>query len=385
MAIQFLYSNFADTTTTLITSTSQETVYPDDNIIVTDRNKPWRTPTSGGYFVISAGSRWIDFRSANGSLNAASMSIGVYSLGSLRSEILAQMNTVSAVATYTCSFGSDFRWYISPSSGAAGSLTILWNNGANAANNIASLMGYSTSDNDSTTTGTLTADNRAIHSYEFIQFDLGSARTASAIGIVDRLSDGIQVQTNVNSGTVRWQASDTEAFTSLTVDLTLTIQSGQYIAKPTGGTGTIPAARYWRALISDPRNSNGYVQLGYAAFGVPFEPTSTDVSVDWELTMSDPSPIQKALGGQSYFDRNDKFRRTSVLLPLMSNADHDQLQSVFSITGISEPFFLFLDPTLSVSANLGELSIYGRFREELSFQYQISDLYSLNFEFEEAL
>lgn len=389
MGIQFLYNNFLDTSTTLITSTSQETVYPDDNIIVTDRNKPWRTPTSGGYFVISAGSRWLDFRSANGSLNAASMSISAYSFGSLRNEIITQMNAVSAVATYTVvtanSFGSDFRWWIAQSIGGAGSLTFLGNNGANAANNINSLLGYITSSNESTTTGTLTALNRSIHSYEFIQFDFGAARTISAIGIVDRLSDGIQIQTSVNSGTARFQGSDTEAFTSLTTDLTLTIQSGQYIAKPTGGSGTLPAARYWRVLISDPRNSNGYVQLGYASFGQPFEPTSTDVSVDWQLTHSDPSPIQKALGGQSYFDKIDKFRKTSISLPLMSNADHDSLFSIFSITGISEPFFLFLDPTLSVSANLGELSIYGRFREELSFQYQISDLYSLNFEFEEAL
>lgn len=391
MGLQILYSNFADTSATLITSTSQETVYPDDNVINVDRNKPWRTPTAtvnasnGGYFVISAGSRWIDFRSANGSLNAASMSIGAYSLGSLRSEILSQMNTVSAVATYTASFGTDFRWMISPSQGAAGSLTILWNNGANAANNIASLMGFSTSDNDSTTTGTLTADNRAIHSYEFVQFDLGAARTVSALGIVDRLADGIQIQTSANSGTVRWQMSDTQAFTSLTVDLTLTIQSGQYIAKPTGGSGTIPAARYVRALISDPRNSNGYVQLGYISFGVPFEPTSTDVSIDWVLTMQDPSPIQKALGGQSYFDKRDKFRKTQISLPLMSNADHDTFQSVFSITGISEPLFLLIDPTLSVSANLGELSIYGRFNDNFEFQYQVSDLYDLSFEFEEAL
>lgn len=386
MAIQFLYNNFSDTSTSLLTSTSQEANFPDDNIINTDRNKPWRTPTSGGYFNISAGTRFIDFISANGSVNAANISIGAYSLGSLRDEIIDRMNTVSSVTKYNVTFGSDFRWIIQrDSAGAAGSLAILWNSGANAANSIGRTLGYSTSANDSTTTGTLTADDRAIHTYEFVQFDLGSARTVSAIAIIDTVRDGILIQTNVNSGTVRWQGSDTEVFTSLTIDLTLTIQNKQYVAKPTGGTGTIPSARYWRILISDPRNSDGYVQLGYASFGVPFEPTSTDVSPDWEISYIDPSPSQRAIGGQLFFDKRDQYKSTKINLPLMSNPDHDQMLEIFSITGLHQPFFLLIDPTLSVSANLGELTLFGRFKDNLILEYKISDLYDLRFDFEESL
>lgn len=383
MAIQFLYNNLADTSTTLVTSTSQENNYPDDNIVNTDRNKPWRTPTNGGYFIISAGSRFLDFRTAANTTVAAQMSIGAYSLGSLKAEIQAQMNTIAVSDTYLVTFTSGFQWEIQRSGG--GSLTIEWQSGANAANNIGSLLGYVVSSNDSTTTGTLTADNRAIHSYEFIHFDLGLAKTVSCVAIIDNLNDGIQIETALNSGTVRWQGSDTNAFTSLTVDTTLTIQSGQYVAKPTGGSGTIPSARFWRALISNPQNSKGYVQLGYVSFGIPFEPTSTDISPDWAISKIDPSPSQKAIGGQLYHDKRDKYRSTSIKLPLMSNSDHDSMFDIFSLTGISYPFFLLIDPTLSVSANLGELTIYGRFKDNFEFDYQISDFYNLTFEFEEAL
>ena len=382
MAIQFLYNNFLDTSATLITSTSQETNFPDDNIILTDRNKPWRTPTAAGYFNISAGTRNIDFRDAAGALAVAQMSISAYSIGSLRAEIQGQMDTTASLDTFLVTFTSSFTWEIQRSGG--GSLTLLWFDGVNG-NSIGRTLGYSTSSNQSTTTGTLTAQDRAIHTYEFIHFDLGSARTISALGIIDRLIDGIQVQTSVNSGTVRWQGSDTNIFTSLTFDGTLAIQSGQYILRPTGGTGTIPSARYWRAFISDPRNSNGYVQLGYISIGQPFEPTSSDVSPDFAITVNDESPEERSIGGQRYYDARDKYKSFNISLPLISNPDHDTLFDIFSITGISHPFFLLIDPTLSISLNLGELSVYGRFGGNLEFSYRISDLYDLSFNLIEAL
>ena len=380
MAIQFLFNNLADTSTTLITSTSAETNFPDVNIINTDRNNPWKTPTAGGFFNITAGNSFIDIKASDGSLTSIQMSISTYSLGSLKTEIQNKLNAASA-DTFNVTFSSNFIWEIQGSA----SLTILWQSGANAANNIGSILGYDISANDSTTTGTLTGDNRAIHTNEFVQFDLGSAQTVSTVAIIDRLSDGIQIQTTANSGTVRWQGSDTEAFTSLTVDITLATQSGQYVTRPTLGSGTAPSARHWRALISDPKNSNGFVQLGYISFGVPFEPTSTGVDPSWVLTNIDPSPVQKALGGQKYFDKRDHMRSTRISLPLMSNADHDQLQTIFSITGIANPFFLLIDPTLSVSNNTSELTIFGRFEDDLEFRYAISDLYNLEFDFEEAL
>jgi len=55
MSIQFLYNNLADAFSAKITSTTQETNFPDDHVINTDRNNPWRTQTgsaanTGGFF-----------------------------------------------------------------------------------------------------------------------------------------------------------------------------------------------------------------------------------------------------------------------------------------------------------------------------------------------
>lgn len=379
MAIQFLYSNLGDTTSALVTSTSQETNFPDDNVILKDRNNPWRTPTSGGYFNISAGTQNLHFRESDNTSRTAVMSISVYSVGSLRTEIETQMEAV-ATDNYNVTFTSNFTWQIQRD--PAGSLTLVFV--GNTATSIGREIGYSTTANPSTTTGTLTAQDRAIHSYEFIQFDLGAASTVSAVAIIDKVS-GIQIQQSANSGTTRWQGSDTEAFSSLTIDQTLSINNGIYASRLTGGAGTIPSARYWRALVTNPRNTDGYVQLGYISFGNPFEPTSTDVSPDFEFSIIDRSPESQALGGQKYYDKRDKLKQITIELPLMSNADRDQLQTIFSITGITDPFFIFVDPALGISSNLSEYTLFGRFTEELTFQYRISDLYDMGFTFQEAI
>lgn len=109
-------------------------------------------------------------------------------------------------------------------------------------------------------------------------------------------------------------------------------------------------ARYWRVEISDPTNTNGYVQIGRPFIGPCWQPEnnmSYGIGLQWETD----TVTQRARSGAMYFERRTPRRVTRFTLEHMS--ENEALANALEIqrrAGIDAEVLYIYDPADTVHA-----------------------------------
>jgi hypothetical protein len=345
--MKFIDYNYTQLPATVITASSQNANFPASNLRHEFRSKEWR---SAGNFVIDTTNNKIDFKEASGgSVLTATVTTGTYSVATLITEIKMRMQAAGA-ATYTLTqSGTSGKWTLS-TSGAY--LTLLNTSGTNTAVNcLSKVLGFPTADQTGaiTYTGTLTA----LHTEEWIKFDLLTVENIDTVALLWPKENGVTLS---SSAIVTVQANATDVWTSpavnqvMTIDPTYTMASNYFTVDQT--------LRYWRVKIVDPQNFNLFVNLGVMVLGKDIGIQPPENGFTFGLT--DTSKIVTTDYGNQYVDVYPTSAQLVFNYAYMVYSDYQKLELSYRRNGNRTPVFVALDDQSTVFTK-DHLSIYGKF------------------------
>lgn len=316
---------------TITTVSSQDASFPKENIKHDFRQKVFRP---GGLFVIDATNNKIDFDEGGGPL-VATITVGSYTVSGLQTEIKTQLENAGA-ETYTVSKSTPTGTWTLASAGST--FDLLWNTGANTANSIGSTIGFDTA-NDDTGSLSYTSDNSAIHTQEWLVFNLGSALPIDTFAMVfDKLSGPVFS----NAAVLKLQANATDAWSSPSLDVTLSIDSTYNTI--THFFTADESYQYWRLSIVDANNAAGYVEVSKVLLGKATQLTQPP-EIGFSHREDDLSSSTENRFGNVFADDYPIKRSLQVSYKALSLTDLRVLRSIFEDRKRIYPMWVSLDPT----------------------------------------
>jgi len=178
---------------------------------------------------------------------------------------------------------------------------------------------------------------------QWLKFDLGSATTISGIGIFGHnftanatvmvlatSADGFPTVGVANS-TPGWSTTftiETDS-DSVVIDKSVVFFAQKY--------------RWWQVTMQDNANTDGYMEVGRVMGGDYWE-SANNFRYDYEKRYADPSFRDESEGQQLYVKARTKYWSYMLAWSYMTQADQDQIETIFRNIGRQEPCMVALDP-----------------------------------------
>jgi hypothetical protein len=182
-------------------------------------------------------------------------------------------------------------------------------------------------------------------SNEWIKFDMGSATTINALGIINH---------NITLGSVvKWQgnASDSWASPSLNTNLTVATDSlGANVLKIGHYYVTNQSYRWWRLYVEPGTGNASPVDIGRIMAGRYIEP-SRNIRDGFSITVKDPSRGMPTVGRQAYWTTRRSFSELNYNVARVDEQQADEFTALYNQVGLHTPFIISLDPTTRPSHN----------------------------------
>lgn len=169
--------------------------------------------------------------------------------------------------------------------------------------------------------------------YEYLLFDLGSAKSISAFAM---MSEGIADADGYWADFAQIQGNATNSWGSPSFNYSAPINSGGF-AIYTSSTpfGTY---RYWRVVLTRGNTGSGYVNKIYLG---DYVATTDEPDFDgYQEELQDNSVKQKSRGGQTFVDSRDQYLEFSVKFSSLSNTDSAALKTYADTVGESVTHFV---------------------------------------------
>lgn len=323
---RFCWNNLVQAAATILTASASQAAFPVSRLKDQMRSKIWRAPI--GWNVKAAINDKLDY-SEGGSAKAATLAVGNYATGALfAAQVTTAMNAVAVSNTYLCSYDAGTgKFTIARASGAA-TISLLFGTGANLAASVAKDLGFIVADKTGATS--YLADAASYHSREWIVVDLGSAQSV-AVGIVIN-------HNAMAGGTFRLQGNATNVWSAPSVDQTLAGGATMRIAFFTPGV-----YRYWRLLIEDTLNTDGFSEVGILFVGDYLQPDRS-FAQGYKEQREQLSVMAQADQGASYLDKRPDRYAFRGQLARVSRATRDLLNAMSAAMPPGKNWFLAQDP-----------------------------------------
>ena len=204
-----------------------------------------------------------------------------------------------------------------------------------------------------------------------IVIDTGENQTIGLVALVRH-----NISTN---GAVQILGYEDSALTELAFDSTaLPIYPGGEFAH----AFTPTSARYWKIIIDDGGNPDGYIELGRVFIGWRFDP---EVCADWDMSISvEPkTTVIEALAGPEYFDSRPNRRVVTGKWSWLTQAEaHGVYLSIQREQDVEKEVYAMFDPSTQFPDQDWFL---GRFRTLSPISWPYVDRHSVGFEISEVL
>lgn len=362
--MRFLSTNLVTEVETLLTASSSNSNFPVSNLNNPLRSKRWR---SSGTFIVDATNNKIDFKESGGGAELhATITSGTYTATTLATEIKTQLE-VSGAETYTVSWSQTSGLWTIASAGAY--LSILNNTGVNqAVSTLKVILGFPNT--DKTGAVTYTGSEIAIHTSEYLTFDLITAQDISSVVLLWPKEDGI---TLTSDAVLTIQANATNTWASPAVSQALTVDNNYEVVSHFFTSAQ--SYRYWRLVIHDPKNTDLYIELGMIWLGenVSFnEPENGFV-----FGVTDNSSVSRTQFGHEYVDEYPSSISLEFSYSYLSYSVAQSLENAFRTNGTRKPVIVVFDETESVF-DKDHFLIYGKMGQSFSLKHVNYDMFSGN-------
>jgi hypothetical protein len=346
-----------------VTASSSDSSFPVANVKKEQRSAVWRS--SGNYVITSSNNR-INFKESGGGPElTATLTAATYTAATLAAEIKTQMEAVNGADTITVSrSAATGKWTIA-TSGAF--LSILFSTGTNAATSARSVLGFGSSDFTGATT--YTGPSIALHTEEWVTFDLQTDTEIDSCVLVFDKIDGAKLTT---AAVVKIQANATDSWGSPSVDVTLTFDETPEVYSYFWTTAQ--SHRYWRVNVVDPANPNLYVELSKVILGKATQ-LSRAPDNGFSISYEDRSKVQETPYGHEYTDIYPIMLSGSFDYTALPYVDVKTLQEVYNRVGNVTPICVVLDSAEALF-DKDRMAIYGKLSGSNSYSHQVYNYFN---------
>ncbi len=364
--VRFASNNIGASDATTVTASTATTAGPITQAFINDRQSYWQT--TGESFPIDDTNNQLHYN--DGVNTTIYIANDTYTSGAaLAAEIEASLNNTSSGWTVTYSSNT---FTISHATA-----TIRLSDRTNAVWDTLGFLG--TLDALVSVTGVT-----RYHWFDYVHFDLGTAHDITFCALLHPSDTSWPVSA---SGTVTLEGNNIDAWGSPAV--TKTLEAGQFGAFGfLGDDGSTNSYRYWRIKISDPTNPGNAdsIKIEHIYLGDYFEPSSGNISSQFNELYVDQSSVVQSLSGVKYFNSRPKYRSYQGLnLKYLTGSDYEDFRQLTYDVGLSEPFWMILDPLKECFSTIGEHAVYCRFSQNPIRQHVKTNTYAFLFAIDEVL
>ncbi len=351
-----------------VTFSSELVGFEGINAANTARSKLWKP---SGNFEITADNQLIYIN--DGGDKTVTLTLGRYSPSGLATEIQTRLNITSSNWTVAYSI-STFKFTMSNSS----PVTLRFSVTTDATWDT---IGYTLI---ADTLGTsFTAQEQRNHTDEWLQVDLGTALQMNSFSVIGPIDELFSISTDA---TIRLQGNNVDVWDAPPLDLTITRDDKGLYNFFDDIDDTV--FRYFRFHYIDRLNPLGPegVSLGHVYIGDFTTTTGSNIASGFSRTQVDPSIASESEKGTRFFEKRTKYHNIGgSSYDILFQEDRLIIEDVYDIKGVTEPFFVSLDPTASVSEDLVDLTHYVTFSAAPTFQNLFRDKWTVTINFREAI
>jgi hypothetical protein len=347
--------SFGDTLANRVVS-SADSLFPVTNLDdIYRRFKCWRT---AGYFNIQSGSNTIVFRESVGVDLTATITVDEYVSDTLFIAAIKSALDAAGASTYTVSRNSTTKKLTITSDGLGGGGIFELRFATSTA--IAAILGF----DDTNLSGALTyvADEIAIHTEEFITWDMGVPLNPTDFVMAGLRNDFLKTSPNA---TIRLEGNHTNSWSSPAYTQNISFDDRLLYLHDADGLHTEPL-RYWRFYIQDKKNPYGYLEFNLAFIGTSADFDRGCVRFPFRNTSLDRSVVSFSEAGNSFVDKRQKAQRISLDWNGLTKQDREALYEIFEDKGIAEPFFLSADTQAAFSTKAENWVKWVKFEADVS-------------------
>ncbi len=366
--VRFCQNNMLAASGVTVTASGAKPGFPVSNLYSDFRYKLWQPP---GTFEVTTSNQKLYIN--DGSDKTATITTGTYIYSTLATAVAAALNAVSSSWTCTYDFsGGTFKFTI----GRTGTKTLRLTQTTNAAWDMLGFAG--TADQDAAA-----ADEPRNHTSEWFVVDLGVARSPKAF-FLRAAADGLFPLSA--SATVSLKGNNLNSFTSPALSRVPEVETDGITHWLDDLADT--EYRYWKFEFSDRLNTVGPEGFGLnvAYLGDYVTLTQRNVGIGFNRQLVDPSERTESESGVLYARRRQKYWRfESMGISELTGSERTDLESFISDVGTTTPFFLAVDPTVTVSESAGEFTKYVVFDQMPAMQHVRYDIWSYGFSVREVI
>lgn len=367
--IRFCANNYAEGAT--LTYSSQDSSYPLSNTQIQSRSKVGRF---GGYFEITSENQNVYIN--DGSDKTVALTIGTYTYSTLASHVQTRLNASSSNWTCTYDFnGGTFKFTIDRSSGTE---VLRFSQSTNAAWDTLGFTGL-VDDNS----GPFVADEPRNHTGEFLKWDFGTSRPIGFFAAIGKITKAFGLSSAAN---IYLMANSVDDFTNPPMNLTLSPHD-RGIMRFQDDLDDY-SYRYLKFGFDDRLNPCGPkgFEIGHVYAGDYETYTTTSVNRGFDKKTVDPSLVNETDAGALFFLKRPKYRTwQNMEIENVAASERRIIEDLYEDVGLSKSFYLSLDPTLTLSEELQELTVYGNFASDPRWRSVIRDVFTQSLEFREAV
>lgn len=322
------WQSFCSLGSAIITVSSNQSTYPPVKLKDQHPGITWRSKV--GWNIITGYNDAFDFTEGSNGDASATLTAGNYATPALMAtQLQTQINAAATDNTYTVTYSTTtYKFTIARSTGSD-TFGLEHNTGSNAATSCSLDLGFLVAADD-TGALTYTADSASYKSREYIVIDTGAVRDVKAVGFYGH---------NLTStSTVTIEADSTTTFTP---------DYGQTAVSGTGALRFIwiteQSYRYWRFVINDTDNSDGYTEVGVPWLSSYTEPTR-GIEQRYREPRGELSNISFADQGAHYVDIKRTRKGYNVRFLQLPSNDRTAMISFADFVVNGRNFFFGLDP-----------------------------------------
>ncbi len=311
----------------IVRCSSQQSGLPAAHVINPLRTKPW---WSRAGFNIVADWQKLDFLEG-ATARVATLTLGNYATPALAAaHIEARINAAAVDNTYTFAYSTSTHKNTWARATGVTAFSLPFATGTNHLISPHGMLGWADTDYSGATS--YEAPSVSYHSWEWLKVDLGAATAAQFAAVLnDNLSAG---------GSIRLQANATDAWTAPSVDEAIASLGDDGLIRYKW-LSAAQSYRYWRLLIKDHLNSDGYSAIGLAWVGPYVQPTR-GIAQAYSEPRSSLSASAYSTHGARFLDVRPQRYDYRLRWGLMPSADKTTLEAVH-VGADLRPLILALD------------------------------------------
>lgn len=196
---------------------------------------------------------------------------------------------------------------------------------------------------------------------EWVKFDMVTSEDIDSVVILWPKEDGIRLS---ETATVTIQANATNVWTSPAVSQVLTINNDYVMASHYFTTDQ--SYRYWRVVIADAGNPNGFLELGVVWLGKGLDISNAQNGFKFEL--QDRSKTVSTDFGHVYVDEYPLISAVEFSYQYLDYASIQILENAYRLNGNRDPVMVLLDAEEDVF-DKDHFAVYGKFKSNFGLQH----------------